>query len=263
MKCLRGSLVVVAGASASACVDQTPVSPNTHAIVVHAVLDASARIQYVLVQTSDGRTPTQKIVPGATVQITTPDGRVLVADYVVDSAYAGSIGNAPTVNSYYRLSLDKYGISLAPGSTYRLHVALPDGREVSGSTTVPGVPPVANVPMPSSLSSKDSLALAWPRVAGAIAYDVSVSLKGSLVFEAFADTSIVLSTRTRTSNGGLAFSPGFTQQIVVSAVDVNYYDYYRRSSDLFTGSGPISHLDGAVGVFGSIVPIASGAVTVH
>jgi len=117
--------------------------------------------------------------------------------------------------------------------------------------------------MPSSLSSNDSLTLTWPRVAGAIAYDVSVSLKGSLVFEAFADTSIVLSTRTKTSNGSLAFYPGFTHQIVVSAVDVNYYDYYRHSSDLFTGSGPISHLDGAVGVFGSIVPIASGMVTVH
>ena len=151
----------------------------------------------------------------------------------------------------------------APPVVQPLHVALPDGGDVSGSTTIPGVPPAASLDMPSSLSSNDSLTLTWPRVAGAIAYDVSVSLKGSLVFEAFADTSIVLSTRTKTSNGSLAFYPGFTHQIVVSAVDVNYYDYYRHSSDLFTGSGPISHLDGAVGVFGSIVPIASGMVTVH
>ena len=260
---MRGFLVLAALAGVWSCVDQTPLSPNAQAIVVHAVLDASAHTQYVLVQTTNGSTPTQKVVSDATVQLLTPDGRALVADYVVDTTYAVGVGNAPAVNSFYQLSLDKYGAALQPGSTYRLRIALADGRVVTGSTTIPAAPATANLNLPASLSSNDSLALAWPRVAGAIAYDVSVSFKGWPTFDAFADTSIVLSTKTRTSSGGSAFYAGATYQIVVSAVDVNYYDYYRRSSDFLTGSGPISHLDGAIGVFGAIVPIASGTVTVQ
>jgi hypothetical protein len=259
---LRGCVALALVASAWTCVDQTPVSPAANAIVVHAVLDASARNQRVLVQTTDGRIASQEIVSGATVVILTPDGRTLAADQVIDSASAFGVGAAPPVYSYYQISLDKYGVSLVPGSTYRLHVTLPDGREVTGSTTVPSAVSGVRVSVPASLTSTDSLTLAWPRVAGAIAYDVSVSMRGSLVFETFADTSIVLSTRTEGSNGHHPLYAGSTHQIVVSAVDANFYDYFRRSSDLFTGSGPISHLDGAVGVFGSIVPIASGTVTV-
>lgn len=260
---MRGLLALAALVGVWSCVDQTPVSPNAQAIVVHAVLDASAHTQYVLVQTTDGSVLTQKDVSDATVQVLTPDGRALVGDYVVDTTYAVGAGTAPAVNSYYQVSLDKYGIALQPGSTYRLRIALADGRVVTGSTTIPAAPPTVSLNMPASLSSNDSLALAWPRVAGAVAYDVSVSLDGVLTFDAFADTSIVLSTKTRTLNGGIVLYSGSTHQIVVSAVDVNYYDYYRRSSDFFTGSGPISHLDGAVGVFGSMVPIASGTVTVQ
>lgn len=262
MKRFRRFLAVSVIASAWGCVDQNPVAPDAHAIVVHAVLDASAHDQIVIVQTTDGRLPTQRVVSGAAVVILTPDGRVLTADEVVDSLYGVGAGNPPPIKSYYRISLDKYGVALVPGSTYRLRITLPDGRAVTGSTTIPSVMASANLNVPASLSSADSLPLAWPRVAGASAYDVSVSLHGSLVFEAFTDTSIVLSTRTQTSNGGRAFYAGNTHEIVVSAVDANFYDYYRRSSDLFTGSGPISRLDGAVGVFGSIVPIGSGTVTV-
>jgi hypothetical protein len=261
VKHIRRSLAIGVIASASGCLDQNPVSPDAQTIIVHAILDASARDQYVLVQTTEGRIPTQRFVSGATVALLTPDGHALTADEVVDSAYAVGIGNAPAVNSYYRISLDRYGIALVPGSRYRLHVTLADGREATGSTTIPGAPRV-NLDLPASLERTDSLVLAWPRVAGAIAYDVSVSLSGFLVYETFADTSIVLSnTRTLTGHGGLY--SGSANRIIVSAVDANYYDYYRRGSDPLTGAGPITHLTGAVGVFGSIVRIGSGTVTVR
>jgi hypothetical protein len=262
VKQIRRCLALGVIASASGCLDQNPVSPDAQTIIVHAILDASAHDQYVLVQTTEGRTPTQKIVSGATVVLLTPDGHELRADEVLDSAYAVGVGQAPAVNSYYRISLDKYGVALTPGSTYRLRITLPDGREVSGSTMIPGAPPPVSFDLPASLAATDSLVLAWPRVTGAIAYDVSVSLSGFLVYETFADTSIVLSNgRTATGRGGLY--SGSANHILVSAVDANYYDYYRRGSDPLTGAGPITHLTGAVGVFGSVVPIASGTLTVR
>jgi hypothetical protein len=35
---------------------------------------------------------------------------------------------------------------------------------------------------------------------------------------------------------------------------MNYYDYYRAQSDPFAGAAP-SHLVGAIGVFGAVVPL--------
>jgi hypothetical protein len=249
-------------ASAAACIDQNPVSPGANAVVVHAVLDASARDQYVIVQTTDGRILSQKAATGATVVIMTPDGRALTADEIRDSTFYPRISNEPRVVSYYRISLDRYGVTLLSGSTYRLHITLPDGREVTGSTTLPGSTPDAALTLPQTFTRDQSLALSWPRVAGAGAYDLSVS-SSRTSYEAFTDTSIVLPGTAESSNGDIAFFPGFVHQIVVSAVDANYYDYYRRSSDILTGAGPITRLTGAIGVFGSLVPLASGSLMVR
>ena len=38
--------------------------------------------------------------------------------------------------------------------------------------------------------------------------------------------------------------PGFHQDIVVAAVDSNFYDYYRTNNDPFTGGGIISRVKG-------------------
>lgn len=248
-------------ASAVSCVDQTPVSPNANALVVHAVLDASTRDQYVIVQTTDGRIISQKAVSGATV-VVTPDGLALTADEIHDSTFYPRSSSEPPVASYYRISLDKYGIALLSGSTYRLHITLPDGREVTGSTTIPGSTPRAILNLPSTFSRGESLSLAWSRVVGASGYEVSIS-SSRTSYDAFADTSIVLPWTTESTNGSSAFAPGLAHQIVVSAVDANYYDYYRRTSDFLTGAGPITHLTGAVGVFGSIVPLGSGTLMVR
>lgn len=255
--------VILAALAGAACVEQNPVSPNANAVVVHAVLDASANNQYVVVQTTDGRIISQKAVGGASVTILTPDGRSLAADEVRDSTFIPRTSDEPPIATYYRISLDRFGVALLSGSTYRLHITLPDGREVTGATTIPAFTPRAVLGLPQTLArSTESLTLAWPRVVGASAYDVTVS-SSKTTYEVFSDTSIVLPGTTRTPNGTLAFNPGLTHQVVVSAVDANYYDYYRRSSDILTGAGPIIHLTGAVGVFGSIVPLGSGTLMVR
>lgn len=249
--------------SAASCVDQTAISPSAEAIVVHAVLDASARDQYVVVQTTNGAITSQRAVSGATVIIVTPDGRALAADEVHDSTRYDVRSGEPRVTSLYRVSLDRYGVALISGAAYRLHVTLPDQREVTGSTTIPGSGSGALLDLPQTIArATDTLTLAWPRVSGAAAYDVSISSSRSS-YSVFADTSIVLPGRTDNTDGTPAFVGGLTHQIVVSAVDANYYDYYRRGSDLFTGAGPITRLTGAMGVFGSIVPLGRGTITVR
>ncbi len=56
--------------------------------------------------------------------------------------------------------------------------------------------------------------------------------------------------------------PGFHQDILVAAVDSNFYDYYRTNNDPFTGAGIISRINGGLGLFGSLVTLTNGTLTV-
>ena len=49
------------------------------------------------------------------------------------------------------------------------------------------------------------------------------------------------------------FIPGFPQAVTVSAVDANYYDWYRTHNDALLGTGLINRVSGGLGVFGSLV----------
>ena len=49
------------------------------------------------------------------------------------------------------------------------------------------------------------------------------------------------------------FIPGFPQAVTVSAVDSNFYDWYRTHNDEISGTGLINRVQGGLGVFGSLV----------
>jgi hypothetical protein len=49
------------------------------------------------------------------------------------------------------------------------------------------------------------------------------------------------------------FFPGFPQDVTVSAVDSNYYDWYRSHDNTITGTGLINRVQGGIGVFGALV----------
>jgi hypothetical protein len=49
--------------------------------------------------------------------------------------------------------------------------------------------------------------------------------------------------------------PGFLQPVTVSAVDSNYYDWFRSQNGALTAQGLISRVDGGLGVFGSLVRV--------
>ena len=256
-------LVLAAAAASVACVETTAVSPDANTLVVHAVLDPGVQHQLIVVQTTTGAAAAQRQVTGALVTIATPDGRTLTAVERRDTtAVTGSVP-FPTVTTIY--DLDIAGAGLIPGGTYQLRVVTPDGRTVTGRTTLPNaVPSTITAPARTIDRDRDTVALQWSRVAGARSYQVFIrSIAGS--YSVFvADTSVVLpGTMQVLDNGEDVFERRLSHQLAVIAVDANYFDYSHRTSDLFTGRGLVMHLDGGIGVFGSVVTVATRTIVVR
>jgi hypothetical protein len=259
----RAGLGLVA-LSAVACIEDMPVQPQASAVIVHCVLDPAMADQYVLVQQSLGTARSQRPLAGAQVTLRLPDGTTVVADELQDTVIATARFDQPRITSVYRLALAARGISLVPGAEYTLRVVTPDGTIVSGRATVPGAPATSSAADTVFLDrGRDTLSLSWPRVSPARRYEVVVIAQTSS-FSVFADTAVSLpGTATDEALGPPAFVVGATQQLLVSAVDQNYYDYYRRDSDFYSGAGLISHLDGGLGLFGAVTRVTARIVVVR
>jgi hypothetical protein len=243
--------------------DPLPVAPKQ--LVVQGVLDLGTPSQIVSVEWMENGAPTRSEVTGAAVSITTPDGRVMPAieDLYV---YTGGFGNVPRDsalwNGMYRLNLLKNGGVLLPGATYTLDVRAPDGTHATGTTTIPFAPAPSSDSIFSTFNRlRDTLRLSWPRVPGANGYQVAVRTSvarnqggESTLYMFFTDTSVTIPGTARTLDDEPVFRAGFLAGVVVSAVDDNYYTYYRPAVDPLAGAAP-SRLTGALGVFGSIAPI--------
>ena len=240
-----------------------PLAPRPSQLVVHAVLDMSSRDQQVVLERTRTGEPQSRPSPfvgggdpvvGAHVTLTTPDGTVLTASEDTATATRGvQLG-------LYHILLDKYGVVLVPGGTYRLRVQLSTGEEAMGSTTIPHAMAVAPADTETFDAAHDSLRLAWTPVQGAAAHEVrirAVSLQPDFCcydfdYSVFADSTFVISGRARTIADDHVFLPRSVTVATVAAVDANYYEYFRVLSDPFVGAPP-SRLRGAVGVFGSLV----------
>jgi hypothetical protein len=149
---------------------------------------------------------------------------------------------------------------------YQLHILTAQGEEVTAFTRVP-FPEVASTGALSRTFNRDrdSIVVEWKSATFARAYALRVESPFGPFF-LFTD-----SLRFR-MNGDLrnlfasdlprVFIPGFRQDVLIAAVDSNFFDYYRTNNDPFTGSGIISRLNGALGMFGSMVTLNSGTLTV-
>jgi hypothetical protein len=224
-------------------------------LIVHAVLDPNASSQTVLVQYIDGsfgHSPTE--IFGALVTITAPDGGIFFAN-------EQGLGAGRHYYSVVGLGIGS-GQQIVPGGTYTLHVYAPEGEEATGTTTVPEFARTADqIEVFSSFyRATDTLRLSWEPMPLAKRYEVTVeSFFGSSplggTYRVFADTSITIAGTARTIDNDPVFPEGGSAAVVVAAVDDNYYTYYHPSVDPFAGAPP-SRLTGALGVFGSIVPIS-------
>jgi uncharacterized protein DUF4249 len=257
--------VAVLLVTVSACeIEKVGIPPTDSMVSLHGVLSASASSQVVLLERTRNGTVQMFAPPfdladpivsdegvaesGAIVTLTTPDGQTLTA--VEDSR----VRDDRKGEGIYRFSLP--GAELIAGGNYRLSVQTVGGEALSAETSVPAGAAMVVAEQVTFDRSRDTVVYEWPESPGARSYFVRIETPfGPRSF--FTD-----STRVRLP-GGLRnvdvtvlphiFIPGFPQAVTVSAVDSNYYDWYRTHNDALSGSGLVNRVRGGIGVFGSLV----------
>jgi hypothetical protein len=233
-------------------------------VAVHAVLSATASSQVVLLERT--RNGSVFVVgPGfdladpivsdegiaesyAVVRLVTPSGDTLFAreDILTRGDGKGA--------GIYRF--DMPGRGLVSNLPYKLLVGTADGVQMSGVTAVPGGVAATLAESRTFDRSRDTLWLEWPASSGARSYFVRIETPfGPRSF--FTDgTRLRLTGDLRNVDVNelpRVFYPGFPQAVTVSAVDSNYYDWFRSHSNSLTGAGLVNRVEGGLGVFGSLV----------
>jgi hypothetical protein len=130
------------------------------------------------------------------------------------------------------------------------------GELLSGETSVPQGIAATAAEQRQFDRVRDTAFIQWPASPGARSYYVRIETPfGPRAF--FTD-----STRVRLTgelrNVDLrslphVFIPGFPQSVTVSAVDSNFYDWYRTHNDPLSGAGLVNRVSGGFGFFGSLV----------
>lgn len=252
------------GAVAACEIEEVGIPRTEAQVALHAVLSASAPTQVVLLErTRNGSIaitpPASDIIEplpsdegigesSATVTLTAPSGRTLLAreDLVTRGDGKG--------RGVYRFALP--GDSLERGGTYRLSVRTTRNEVLSAETAVPlgdaAMGPTARV----FDRARETLMLEWPASPGARSYVVRIETPfGPRTF--FTDSIRVRLTGDlrNIDVAGIprVFIPGFPQAVTVSAVDSNYFDWFRTHSNAISGTGLINRVSGGLGVFGSLV----------
>jgi hypothetical protein len=249
----------------TACEIEKVAIPRTESrVAMHGVLSASAPTQVVLLErTRNGSVAI--IAPsfdlddpigsdegiaetGALVGLTTQSGGTLLARE--DNTGRGDGKGA----GIYRFALP--GASLERRGTYRLSVRTTKGEVLTAETSVPAGDAAAVAEQRVFDRATDTVVIEWPAAAGARSYFVRIETPfGPRSF--FTDSTRVRLTGELRNVDVAAlprvFFPGFPQAVTVSAVDSNYYDWYRTHNDAISGTGLVNRVQGGLGVFGSLV----------
>ncbi len=269
---LRMTALFVLAVTAACTFDQQAVAVTKSEVVVHAVLDPSAQVQQVLVEQSltgtinideqiryDTLDPinTGGGVPiaGAFVAIQGPDGQLVG----IEKKYSGKPFSYGT--GRYEIAAGLGKTPIRAGAKYTLTVRTPSGDVVTGTTVVPNAAAVNTTARVDPFDrERDTLRLKWNVAPLARTYALRVESPFG-AFLLFSDTAhLELPGTLRNFFADQlqrVFIPGFQQIATVSAVDTNFFDYYRSRNDPFTGSGIINRLTGGIGLFGSAVTVLS------
>lgn len=241
---LRVAAVALCAVTAACESAFQPLPDPESRILVHAVLDLGAVNQFVLLEHSHG--PPYGVQ--ALVTMTTPPGDVVQGE--------DTEACCPPRHVFQNLRL-------VPGGTYGLHVAILGGDTITGTTTIPFATPAASPSFVGLFNRQtDTLRLAWQRVAGAKSFHVSVYSQvvrdgetRTSTYSVFADTAVAIAGTARSFDSDIVFPVGARIRVVVAAVDDNYYTYFHAQADPFAGAPPSRLTGGALGVFGSVVPV--------
>ena len=227
-------------------------------LVVHSIIDPSLGTQYVLVEQSlSGRAP---VIGSGDYD---PNNPITSGNGVPVSGAAVTITGTGVPGVRFAETRIGSGVYFArvngirPGSQYSLAVSA-QGMTVAGTTVVPVATRPVAVPLVRFNRDHDAVNLPISDVSLARAYWVRIDAPDS-PYELFTlDRTIAIAGDVRnvfTQDFLKVFYPGFLQTMTVAAVDSNVYDYYRSGNDPFSGRGLINHLNGGLGVFGSMVII--------
>ena len=248
----------------TACeIEKVDIARPEQVVALHGVLSASAASQVVLLERTRNGSVAVVAPPfdledplgsdsgiaelGATVTLTTPSGATLVAR-------EDNLELFGTGGGVYRFSLP--GSALERNGAYRLSVLTRAGEQLAAETVVPAGVAVTVAEPRTFDRSGDALVVDWPPSPGARSYFVRVETPfGPRAFFT-DDTRVRLSGDLRNADLDAlphVFIPGFPQAVTVSAVDSNYYDWFRTHNDALTGTGLINRVRGGLGVFGSLV----------
>ena len=231
-------------------------------IALHAVLSATAPSQVMLLERT--RTGSVTIIgepfelenpfvndagiaeAGALATLAAPDGQVFIGREDLTPGGTGA--------GVYRFPLP--GALLDRSGSYRLTVVTTTGETLRSETSVPGGAAAELAQDTTFNRATDTLLLSWPRTARARSYYVRIETPfGPRVFFT-ADTTVRLTGELRNANLSTlrrVFVPGFPQAVTVSAVDSNFYDWYRSQNGELSGEGLINRVQGGLGVFGALV----------
>jgi hypothetical protein len=264
--------VLAAALAASSCkFNEITIPQTTPSLVVHAVLNPTLATQVVLVErTLTGQIPVADSVFNPADPIRS-DGGIPVSGATVvllDSTGLQLAGVEDKVNGtrgtgVYRINLAS---PLEPGGRYSLRVETSQGEVVTGETRIPQ-PIVTSTGALTRTFNRDHdvLSVQWTSAPMTRAYAVRIESPFGPYF-LFSDSTqirIVGDARNPFANNlEHLFIPGFRQDVLVAAVDSNFYDYYRTNNDPFTGAGIISRLTGGLGLFGALYPLTSGTLAV-
>jgi hypothetical protein len=249
----------------AACEIQKVDIPRTEAgVSMHAVLSATASTQVVLLERTRNGSVSIVAPPfdladpvvsdegiaesGALVRLVTPSGQTLLAreDNTVRDDGKG--------RGIYRFALD--GSALARNQTYRLMVQTDPGENLSAETAVPAGVAATAAALRVFDRARDTVLMEWPATPGARSYFVRIETPFGPRSFFTAGTQLRLTGELRNVDVDQlprVFIPGFPQAVTVSAVDSNYYDWYRSHNNTLTGTGLINRVQGGFGVFGSLV----------
>jgi hypothetical protein len=261
---------VVAGCELST----VSVPPTTPSVVVHAVMNPSEGTQIVFLErTLTGAVhipdtalfdPSDPIVSaggipisGALVEISDSSGLTLTG---VEASTFQPNGQGRGV---YGVPM---GFAIRLGQRYKLHVHTQEGEDVTAFTRIP-LPEVSSTGALTQTLNRDhdTLNISWDASLKARAYAMRVESPFGPFFLFTDSLHVRLTGDLRNLFAGElqhVLVPGFHQDLLVAAVDSNFFDYYRTNNDPFTGAGIISRINGGLGLFGSLVTLTNGTLTV-
>ena len=270
----RPSLTAIVAVLLAACkLTEVTVAPGERRVAVQSVINRSQAQQLAVVEyTVNGDTNVRSggTIPGGRPGLPVGGASVTIAHHGPGSC-TGRVdtlrerGATTSSSGTYMGTL----CGLDPGDRLQLRVVARDGNVVTGETVIPGVAArqiaaggrtarFAMDTLPFS-RERDTLKIGvTARHGSALQVEVRrTSDHEDVAFFLFTDTLGLaipanLVNPFEGDSGSTSFHAGRYYLVTVALTDANYFDYVRSLSDPITGRGFLNHLEGGIGVFGSM-----------